>query len=613
MLNAVNNKLLRTIAVCTALTLNACVSFTIPAHRCPPGTQQLENCPPPEAVRDEKIEALYRTSAWVKPSKLGLDTMAIGKRAKIPVQSAQTKFIGPRDIDALNSLAAKLWMIENAEHTIDLMYYIYSNDLIGKAIMGALCDAVERGVDIRFVVDSVGSIRLKTVDMQALESCQLNAGFMLNEKGQLTVAKARIQAVIFSSITKLSTSPNRRSHDKLLIADGQFADKAAVMIGGRNISLDYYGILADGSPNPETYRDAELLLKNGRMPQETSATVGEVAEIYFTLLFYFKGNKRVSIMAGGDIGARFAGRRQGFRDSLEELKSIPAVKERLQAMPEYFQSDFHDSNVRLAHEFGNLVNKKVVTNAIENMEVNPNSISRLLMEHEDPNNTLFRIVSPYLFLAKYKDKDGDVVHDEAKRVLEWLAENPERRFEVVTNSVLTSDNVGAQAVIDMDTAPRLLLSEEMQDKWLNDPKDTEFNAELMSSNEWNDMVNHPQIAIYEIGTLASRLLGGETDYGKLHAKFIVTDKYGFVGTSNFDYRSRLFNNEMGFFITEDDLLTDLNRDFEFLAQHSYRWGTPEWLEMRRQLREQSGNKARGLKKQRRNYKIMRATGIKWLF
>jgi phosphatidylserine/phosphatidylglycerophosphate/cardiolipin synthase-like enzyme len=153
----------------------------------------------------------------------------------------------------------------------------------------------------------------------------------------------------------------------------------------------------------------------------------------------------------------------------------------------------------------------------------------------------------------------------------------------------------------------------MRDRWLNDPKGTEFNAELMSSAEWVDMVNHPQIAVYEIGTLASRLLGGETDYGKLHAKFIVTDKYGFVGTSNFDYRSRLFNNEMGFFITGDDLQTALNRDFEFLAQHSYRWGTPEWLEMRRQLREQSGSKARGLKKQRRNYKIMRATGIKWLF
>jgi putative cardiolipin synthase len=610
---AVNRNLLQIIAVFTALTLNACVSFTVPAHRCPPGTQQLENCPPPEAVRDEKIEALYRTSAWIKPSKLGLDTIAIGKQAKIPVQSAQTKFIGPRDADALDSLAAKLWMIENAEHTIDLMYYIYSNDLIGKAIMGALCDAVERGVDIRFVVDSIGSIRLKTVDMQALESCQLNAGFMLNENGEMTVAKARVQAVIFNSVTKLGTSPNRRSHDKLLIADGQFADKAAVMIGGRNISLDYYGILADGSPNPETYRDAELLLKNGRMPQETSATVGEVAEIYYTLLFYFKGNKRVRIMAGGDISARFKSRRERFRDSLEELKSIPAVRERLQAMPEYFQSDFHDSDVRLAHEFGNLVNKKVVTNAIENREVNPNSITRLIAEADDSENTLIRIVSPYLFLAKYEDQDSNIVHDEAKRLREWLAENPERRIEIVTNSVLTSDNVGAQAVIDMDTAPGLLMSEEMQGKWLNDPEATEFNAEFMSSEEWSDIANNPQVFIYEVGTLASRLLGGETDYGKLHAKFIITDRWGFVGTSNFDYRSRLFNNEMGFFFSDDDLLADLNRDFEFLALHSYRWGSPDWLEIRRQLREQSGNKARGLKKQRRNYKIMRATGLKWLF
>ena len=610
---AVNRNLLRTIAVCTALTLCSCVSFTVPADRCPPGTQQLENCPPPEAIQDEDIQARWRTRTWVKPSKLGLDPIAIGKQAEIPVQSAQTKFIGSSNLDALNSLAAKLWMIENAEHTIDLMYYIYTNDLIGKAIMGALCDAVERGVDVRFVVDSIGSMRLKKVDMQALESCQLDAGFMLNKNGDMTVARARVQAVIFNSVTKLGTSPNRRSHDKILITDGFFHDKAAVMIGGRNISLDYYGILADGSPNPETYRDAELLLKNGRMPQESSRTVSEVSELYFTLLYFFKGNKRISIMAGGDISARFTSRRQRFRNSLEELKNIPVVRERLGAMPEYFQSGFHDSNVRLAHEFGNLVNKKVVTNAIENMEINPNSISRLLTENKDANNTIFRIVSPYLFLAEYKDKDGNVVHDEAKRILEWLAEDPERRFEVVTNSVLTSDNVGAQAVIDMATAPRLLMSDEMQDKWLNDPKATEFDAEFMSSEEWSEIVNHPQIAVYETGTLASRLLGGETDYGKLHAKFIVTDNLGFVGTSNFDYRSRLFNNEMGFFITGEELLVDLHRDFEFLAQHSYQWGSPEWLEMRHQLRELSGSKARGLKKQRRNYKIMRATGIKWLF
>ena len=53
--------------------------------------------------------------------------------------------------DALKSLAAKLWMIENAEYTVDVMYYIFKRDTVGYAVLGALCNAVKRGVDVRIM------------------------------------------------------------------------------------------------------------------------------------------------------------------------------------------------------------------------------------------------------------------------------------------------------------------------------------------------------------------------------------------------------------------------------------------------------------------------------
>ena len=34
------------------------------------------------------------------------------------------------------------------------------------------------------------------------------------------------------------------------------------MTGGRNMSMSYYGITEDGSPNPDTYMDAEILLRS---------------------------------------------------------------------------------------------------------------------------------------------------------------------------------------------------------------------------------------------------------------------------------------------------------------------------------------------------------------
>ena len=42
-----------------------------------------------------------------------------------------------------------------------MVYYIFADDLVGLAILGALCDAVQRGVDIRIMVDSLGSVSLK--------------------------------------------------------------------------------------------------------------------------------------------------------------------------------------------------------------------------------------------------------------------------------------------------------------------------------------------------------------------------------------------------------------------------------------------------------------------
>ena len=84
-----------------------------------------------------------------------------------------------------------------------------------------------------------------------------------------------------------------------------------------------------------------------------------------------------------------------------------------------------------------------------------------------------RIVSPYLFSGMYYNAEGEVVYDGAKNLLKTLEERPELRIEIVTNSVMTSDNFFTQAIIDFDMAPRLLLTPEMQEAWLSAPDDSE--------------------------------------------------------------------------------------------------------------------------------------------
>ena len=606
--------------VLLALLLNACAS--VQQQECPPDTLDMPDCPPADAVDDEKVNEVYEIRTWLPPSKLTFDPIALGKNAQIPINSSRAKIIGPSHSEAMDSLAAKIWLIENAKHTVDVTYYIFKSDLVGYSILGALCNAVKRGVDVRIMVDSLGSFSPGHSELRAVETCAADAGFIRNADGQLTTKKARVQVVIFNAITKFQF--NRRSHDKLLVVDGSFKNKAAIMTGGRNISLDYYGIDKDGVEDLDAFRDLEILIKSGSQSGDEESTVGRVSEIYYSLLFVHKGNHRIfpyeaeSEFDEGEYDDRYIKHRNRAQQSLATLKAFPDMKERMENMERYMNDGFHETDVRLSHQLGNLVSTNVTTNVVENLERNPNSILYIITKilkdakAQGAQSGSLHIVSPYLFSGQYYDEDGELVYDGAAETLEWLSENPDFRVEIITNSVLTSDNFFTQAIIDMGMTPRFLLTPELQKVWLSSVEKGEFNPDVVESEEWKRLIDHPQVFIYQTGGTDSVILGGDTHYGKLHAKFIYGNTGGFVGTSNFDYRSNLYNNELGFFFHGGEVRDDLEEVFEWLKATSYRWGTPEWLEMRRKVMEGDSSKAGPARKQRGIYKTLRALGLEYL-
>lgn len=596
------------------LVLASCAATPRPAT-CPAGTQDLPDCPPLSAIDDPEINQIYEDRTWLPSKEIDEDLIELGKQADIPVQHARTKYLGPTDHAAIDSLAVKLWMIENANHTIDFTYYIFKTDLVGQALLGALCNAVQRGVDVRVTVDSVGSISGGShTPLRALETCAEHAGFMRNSEGQVTTKKARVQVVIFNALSKMS-NPNRRSHDKLLVMDGSFEGRSAVITGGRNISLDYYGIEADGTPDPDPFRDAEILIRSAEGSVEQDMTVGELSEKYSSLLFLLDFNKRIKPGASDQARRAFGRQRNLAQESLAKLKGFEYFQPHLEEMDQYMNSGFHDSQVRFAHELGNLTDTRVVTDVEENQQRNPNSIMTVLAEigEESPGAESIRIVSPYLFLAEYKNRNGELVKDEAEEFRRWLEEHPDATLEIVTNSVLTSDNFPAQSVIDMETAPRLYLPPEMREQWLNLKTTEEASSELVNSDRWSELVGHPRLKVYETGRLDSIKLGnGDVNYGKLHAKFFLSGDLGFIGTTNFDYRSRLYNNEMGFFFLDPGLAADVHESFDRLIEGSYLWGSPEWFQLRKEVMGIKGMKGRSTKRQRGWYKLFKNTGIIWL-
>ena len=604
-------RILALAAMC--LVLASCATV-VPPLNCPEGRQNLPDCPPASAIDDPEINQLYQDRTWLPSGEIEKNLIELGKQAEIPVQHARTRFLGPDKHAALDSLAVKLWMIENAEHTIDFTYYIFNNDLVGYSMLAAMCNAVRRGVDVRVTIDSIGSASGGAHPaLRALVTCGEKAGFMRNSEGRLTTKKARVQVVIFNAVSTLG-NPNRRSHDKLLVMDGNFEDNSAVITGGRNISVHYYGIHDDGTPDPQAFRDAELLIRSNDTVVEEDLTVGELSESYASLLFLLDFNKRVLPGNTERERTQYALELKKAEEALQRLKGNSYFSPHMAEMDDFMNTGFHDSQVRLAHELGNLTDKRVVARADDNQQKNPNSIMELLQRlgDEAPELRSVRLVSPYLFLAEYRNSKGELINDEAEGFRQWLADHPDASLEIITNSVLTSDNFPAQSVIDMNTAPRLLLPPEVREEWLNLDTENEIHSELVNSDTWHELVNHPRLKVYEIGRLDSAQLGdGDQNYGKLHAKFFLSGDVGFIGTSNFDYRSRLYNNEMGFFFHDPDLAADVHESFDELKSISYRWGSPEWLQLRKAVMEMGGVKGQSTKRQRGLYRVLKSTGVIW--
>ena len=96
--------------------------------------------------------------------------------------------------------------IDRAEHHVHLLFYVYLDDDVGKAVAGALARARERGVDCRLLVDNVGS-----GDFLKSELCR-----WLRDGG------VQVVAALPTRITQIvSIRFDMRNHRKIAVVDGR--------------------------------------------------------------------------------------------------------------------------------------------------------------------------------------------------------------------------------------------------------------------------------------------------------------------------------------------------------------------------------------------------------
>ncbi|PSW46576.1 phospholipase D family protein [Photobacterium leiognathi] len=149
--------------------------------------------------------------------------------------------------DGQAALLARLAIIEGAEKTLDVQYYIYRDDATSGLLTWYLYQAAERGVRVRLLLDD-----MQNRDDQALASLS---------------AHPNVEVRLFNPFSNRTIKPlsfltdfdrlNRRMHNKAIIADGVFA-----ITGGRNIGDEYFSANSDVE-----FGDFDLIMLGKVIPQ----------------------------------------------------------------------------------------------------------------------------------------------------------------------------------------------------------------------------------------------------------------------------------------------------------------------------------------------------------
>jgi len=133
--------------------------------------------------------------------------------------------IGLRSCDSIDilengegSYPAMLADINAASERVYCSTYIFQRDETGKKFIKAFCDARDRGVDVRILVDGLGGIAYPPSVLR-------------------TLRKHRLPSVVFNPITLIPPSLhiNLRNHRKVLVVDGKSAYTGGQNIGDRHL------------------------------------------------------------------------------------------------------------------------------------------------------------------------------------------------------------------------------------------------------------------------------------------------------------------------------------------------------------------------------------------
>jgi putative cardiolipin synthase len=398
--------------------------------------------------------------------------------------------------DGIDALSIRLLLAERAEHSIDAQYYLLKDGITGRAFVHALLRAADRGVRVRLLLDDMFTSGYDA-GMAGLDSHP-------NIEIRIFNPFANRSARVWDGVTGF-TRINRRMHNKSFTVDNQIT-----LIGGRNISDEYFGAREDAK-----FGDLDVL-GVGPVVQDISAMFDD----------YWNHERAAPVVAFAKMPddpsaelERLRTKLEESRQQIENTKYAAAVKSQALKQLESDASVFTWAPYTVAVDSPDK-NIRSKAAAVHN-------ITTTLAESLRSAEKEMLIISPY-FVPK---KSG----------IEALIAVQERGIQVtiVTNSLAANN----QATVHGGYAPS--------------------RKPLLKAG----------VRIFEVradaSVLGSEIVAAKDAKATLHTKaFVVDRREAFIGSFNFDPRSANINTELGVIIRSPEIaaevadMVETNKDAE---------------------------------------------------
>lgn len=411
----------------------------------------------------------------------GTKNTQLGKKAKktLGENTHQSKMLLLSD--GVDAYVSRVSLLYAAEKTIDVQYYIWHSDLVGKLLFNDLIAAADRGVRVRVLLDDM-PVNKETESL--LYAMDQHKNIEVRLFNPFSTRGFRAADYLINP-----TRINRRMHNKSFTVDNQFT-----IVGGRNIGNEYFSAHEDSN-----FKDIDVLAI-GPIVKE----IGDQFDLYWN-------SKVVYPVTAFEHNTATQNDLVLLRNNLNEF-----VKKQENSK---YHLDIKDSDMYKSIIRGSLPENK--KSLIFNGEVH--------IVYDDPLKALNKSEKEVTYLKSLTTPYFEEIHKSldiispyfvpGKAGVEYLTELVKKgiRVRVLTNSLSSTDGLMAQSGYS---------------RWRY--KLLEGGIELYELK-----------TEIKIKTSKSLRRGEKAKSGLHAKTYIFDDKKVFIGSFNFDQRSLNINSEVG--------------------------------------------------------------------